>query len=374
MEPFKNVFSPELVACMATHLQQKLPAFDRDAFETPILEQLETLELKQRAQLIADHWHQCLPTDPKQRAEILLDVLHPDELDHANQPSDAQGICGWGVFPLTMVVGQHGTQDFVRSMDVLRQMTKRFSSEFGIRYFLLADQKQALHIMQSWLNERNYHVRRLISEGSRPRLPWAMQLPALIADPAPILPLLSHLRDDEHEYVRRSVANSLNDIAKDHPDLMGKLANDWMKGANKPRQKLVRHACRTLIKQGHVATLQAFGIFAPKIKLNKLCVQPAIVQFGEKLEFSCQIQSICDKPQDLIVDYILHFKKANGKLAAKVFKCSKFTLQAKQTRTLQRQHAIRPISTRRYYQGKQALSLRINGKDFGYQEFDLSMD
>ncbi|MCF6293810.1 MAG: hypothetical protein L3J04_10490 [Robiginitomaculum sp.] len=373
MEPFKNSFSQALVSCLADHLHLQVSGFDRAGFEAPILANLQELELKQRAQLIADQVHLHLPEQPAERARILLAILHPDELDHANQPSDEHGVCGWAIFALQMVVGQHGLGDFDRSMEVLRQMSKRFSSEFGIRYFLLADQARALAIMQSWLGDANRHVRRLVSEGSRPRLPWAMQLPKLVADPEPIMGLLHNLRDDEHEYVRRSVANNLNDIAKDHPDLIGDLAVEWMENAKPVRQKLLRHACRTLIKQGHETALQAFGVFPAKIEQPKINIASKTVQFGEKLQFSVEILSNSDQPQELIIDYILHFKKANGKLAPKVFKWSKFTLAAGQSRVLQKKHSIRPITTRKYYGGIQGLSLRINGKDFGYLEFELTM-
>ncbi|MBL4616397.1 MAG: hypothetical protein JKY46_01760 [Robiginitomaculum sp.] len=373
MEPFKNSFSPALVSCLADHLHLQVSGFDRAEFEAPILANLQELELKQRAQLIADQVHLHLPEQPAERARILLAILHPDELDHANQPSDEHGVCGWAIFALQMVVGQHGLGDFDRSMEVLRQMSKRFSSEFGIRYFLLADQVRALAIMQSWLGDPNRHVRRLVSEGSRPRLPWAMQLAKLVADPEPIMGLLHDLRDDKEEYVRRSVANNLNDIAKDHPDLVGDLAVKWMNNAKPLRQKLVRHACRTLIKQGHVTALEAFGIFAPNIELLNFKIDTKIINLGEKMQFDVELLSNSTVTQDLIIDYILHFKKANGKLAPKVFKWSKFTLAGGQGRKLSKAHPIRKITTRKYYGGVQGLSLRINGQDFGYQEFELKV-
>ncbi len=373
MEPFKNVFSPDLVRCIADHLQTHITKFDRREFESGILETLETLEFKARAQLIADHIHIALPQDHGERARVLYAMLHPDEEDHANQPSDAHGICGWGVQPLTTVVGQHGLQDFDRSLNLLKEMTKRSSSEFGIRFFLLADQKRALRIMTDWVHDPNRHVRRLVSEGTRPRLPWAMQLPQLMNDPSPMLPILTALRDDEEEYVRRSVANHLNDIAKDHPDLVAELANQWMVGADPRRQKLLRHACRTLIKQGHTGALAAFGLGKPFIKLKELTVQTPVVIYGDALKFSAIICSTSSKPQLLVMDYLVHFRKANGQLAAKVFKWTKFTLPPGETRTLSRAHSIRPITTRRYYEGRHELSLRINGRDFGEARFDLIM-
>ena len=373
MEPFKNLFSPQLVTCMAGHLLAHVADFDRQAFEAPILEALGRLELKQRAQLIADHVHLALPDNHCERADILAALLHPDEHDHADRPSDGDGICGWGVMPLTMVVGQHGIDDFDRSMDLLREMTKRSSSEFAVRYFLLADQPRALEIMGGWIADPNRHVRRLVSEGTRPRLPWAMQLPRLIADPLPMIPILTALRDDGEEYVRRSVANHLNDIAKDHPDLVASLAQDWMMGADKKREKLVRHACRTLVKQGHDQALAAFGLETPELELDELTVETPEVIFGDALNFSVTLRSSGARPQKLVIDYLVHFLKANGQTAGKVFKWTKLTLKPGEVRTFARTHPIRPITTRRYYPGQQGLSLRINGHDFGNAGFDLVM-
>ena len=216
-------------------------------------------------------------------------------------------------------------------------------------------------------------LRRLVSEGTRPRLPWAMQLPQLMEDPSPMLPILESLRDDKEEYVRRSVANHLNDIAKDHGDLVGALAKDWMDGADKNRERLVRHACRSLIKQGHRGALEAFGLGDPDIELETLAIQTPTVAFGDALRFAADLVSSSPKTQSLVIDYVVHFRKANGKLVGKVFKRTKITLKPGERYTLRRSHPIRPITTRRYYGGQQALSLRINGHDFGHESFELVM-
>ena len=373
MEPFKNAYSPQLVACIADHMEKQVSSFDREAFCRPILAELEKLELKERAQLIADRIHEALPDDPASRSKALLAMLHPDEFDHANGSSDSDGICGWGSMPLTMMVGQRWVADFDRAMAVQKELTKRGSSEFGVRYFLLADQERALEIMRDWIDDPNRHVRRLISEGTRPRLPWAMQLPRLIEDPSPMIPILTALRDDQEEYVRRSVANHLNDIAKDHPDRVAEIAVDWMKGADKHRQKLVRHACRTLIKQGHPRAMEAIGVSSPSVELQSLKVETGSVVYGNSLDFTATLKSESAADQSLIIDYLIHFRKANGQLAAKVFKGSRMTLPAGKTHVFSKSHPIRPITTRRYYGGRQELSLRINGRDYGSAEFDLIM-
>lgn len=345
------------------HVARHLPAVDAEALAAPILANLDSLELKARAQLIADHLHVALPADPERRAAVLEALLHPDVLDHADQPADDKGLCGWAILPLTMVVGQHGIRDFDRSMGLLREMTKRFSSEFGIRYLLLADQARALRVMEGWLGDPNRHVRRLISEGTRPRLPWAMQLPALMRDPGPVLPFLERLRDDPELYVRRSVANHLNDISKDHPALTARLAGDWMAGADKDRRALLSHACRSLIKNGDPAALAVFGRGRPEIAEAAPELSSTDLVMGDRLELALMLRSLSDAPQELTVDYVLHFRKANGKLAPKVFKGAVLTLAAREERRLRLGHVFREVTTRRHYPGEQALSFRINGMD-----------
>jgi len=373
LEPFKNNISPDLVRCIGGHVAQHHADFDRLGFEADILEELDSLELKQRAALIARHLDHHLPRELSVRFAILQAMLHPMTEVAFDRGSDEQGIRGWGMMPLGMVVAASGLEDFEASFVLLKEMTKRATAEFDVRPFLARDQDQALAIMAPWVKDESVHVRRLVSEGTRPRLPWGMRLQALVADPTPTLPLLEALKDDPEDYVRRSVANHLNDIAKDHPELVADIAKRWLKGADRNREKLVRHACRSLIKQGHTATLEAFGLNPPEIRVEGPQVLTSEVAYGDAVGFNIELVSTSSKTQDLVIDYLIHFKKANGTLAPKVFKWTKLTLAPGERLTLSRSHAIRPITTRVYYGGTQAISLRINGKDFGFSEFELVM-
>lgn len=374
MEPFKNNISPELVRCIGLHVDRHLDGFDRAAFEAEILAELDALELKQRAALIADGLDRHLPDDLNHRFDILAKMLHPMTEVAFDRGSDEHGIRGWGMMALGMVVSQSGLEDFEASFTLLKEMTKRATAEFDVRPFLDRDQDRALAIMAPWVRDDSVHVRRLVSEGTRPRLPWGLRLKKLVADPTPTLPLLEALKDDPEDYVRRSVANHLNDIAKDHPDLVAETAARWLKGADKNRDKLVRHACRSLIKQGHPATLKAFGLNPPEISVDGPVITTEKVDYGATLGFRIDLTSTGKAPQELVLDYLVHFKKANGSLAPKVFKWTKLTLQPGETLSLSRDHAIRPITTRVYYGGTQAVSLRVNGRDFGFSEFELVMD
>jgi 3-methyladenine DNA glycosylase AlkC len=362
------------VRCIGSHVAQHHSGFDRLGFEADILAELEDLELKQRAGLIARHLDRHLPRDLSSRFAILQAMLHPMTEIAFDRGSDERGIRGWGMMPLGMVVAASGLDDFDASFALLKEMTKRATAEFDVRPFLAQDQERSLAIMTPWVKDKSVHVRRLVSEGTRPRLPWGMRLQALVADPTPTLPLLEALKDDPEDYVRRSVANHLNDIAKDHPDLVAGIAKSWLKDADKPREKLVRHACRSLIKQGHTATLEAFGLNPPEIRVEGPQILTSDVAYGEAVGFNVELVSTSSHPQDLVLDYLIHFKKANGTLAPKVFKWTKLTLAPGERLTLSRSHAIRPITTRVYYGGTQAVSLRINGQDFGFSEFELVIE
>lgn len=382
-EPLKNLFNKPLIAGIGMRLQQVWPPFDRAGFVSLASKRLGSLELKQRSVQIAQALGTYLPDDYEQAVTILLTSLAPLEQPDQSEPigeggwgcaaQGEPGLAGWAIMPLTHYVSLFGLGHFDLSMALLKEMTKRFSSEFDIRTFLLADSGRALALMQDWTQDANYHVRRLVSEGSRPRLPWAMQLPDFITDPSPILPLLEALKDDPQEYVRRSVANSLNDIAKDHPDLVAKIATQWLKEASDERQKLVRHACRTLIKQGHQKTLSALGYSSPKVQIDHLKILTPKVLFGQKLEFELSMTSTIKRSQALVIDYAVHHRKANGSVTPKVFKWKTTTLKPLETQIVPRKHPMRKITTRVYYPGTHHLEILVNGTSLISQDFELLM-
>lgn len=373
-EPFKNFFSKKLIKGMGDHFSKAWSDFDRAGFIKSASKNLDTLELKERSAQITNSLKTFLPDDFKKAGNILLESLGPEEDIDVNWSNvDDRGLIGWAVMPMVDYVGLYGFEHFDFSMTLFKELTKRSSSEFGVRFFLLKEPKRTLSFFQKWTSDPNQHVRRLVSEGSRPRLPWGMQLPAFIKDPSPLLPLLEALKDDEEEYVRRSVANNLNDIAKDHPDLVAKIAKQWLKGASKDRERLVRHACRTLIKQGHQKTLRALGYGPSSIKLNKLTVLTPRVTFGEALLFELSLSSTSKKPQPLIIDYAIHHRKANGSLTAKVFKWKTTTMTSQATLNVQKKHPMRKITTRVYYPGIHKVEVLVNGVSIGSKEFELKM-
>ena len=373
-EPFKNLFNEKIIVAMGAHLAKAWPEFDRAAFAEMAIENLDDLELKERSDQITAALTACLPDDFETAAPIMLASLAPEDGgDVASAEVNSRGIEGWAVMPMTHYVGLHGLEHFDLSMTLLKEMTKRSSSEFGIRFFLIAEPERTVSVLKTWLDDPNYHVRRLITEGTRPRLPWAMRLHAFMEDPAPILSLLEALKDDREEYVRRSVANNLNDIAKDHPDIVAQVAGQWLKGADKNRQRLVRHACRTLIKQGHRGTLKALGYGPPRVELDKLEILTPRVTFGAALEFELRLTSTVNRAQPLIVDYAIHHRKASGGTSPKVFKWKTTTLAPLATLEANRKHAIKKITTRVYYPGAHRVEIFVNGISLGSEEFELIM-
>lgn len=373
-EAFKNAFNKQVITLMADIFKRTYPEFQRDEFINGCMQTLETLELKERVGLIIDQLDKLLPADFDDFSNVLLGAMHPaeDNTELAPVECDETGLRGFPAWPLIDAVMKRGIDVPEKALPVLKELTKRFSAEFSIRPFIDRYPELCLSIFDDWITDDNRHVRRLVSEGSRPRLPWGLQLKALVADPKPMLPYLEALRDDEEEYVRRSVANHLNDIAKDHPDFVAEIAADWLKGADKNREKLIRHACRTLIKQGHQGVLKAFGYDDASGMKADIHIRTPEVVYGEALEFNV-ILSGGASGQGVMVDYAIHFVKANGTTAPKVFKWKDTKLDKVGVLKTDRRHAIKPITTRKYYEGEHLLEVMVNGISLAKQPFTLVM-
>lgn len=370
---FKDFFNKALVEDMAHHLHRVWPDFDKKTFASGALKNFPALELKQRAHQIAAALGAHLPKDVPKALRIVTAALRPLRPNGELDPDPKSGIAGWAILPFGEYVAAHGLDHPKDSLAALRELTIRSTSEFAIRPFVIRHANETLRTLRVWAKDKNEHVRRLVSEGTRPRLPWGMQLKAFVKDPAPILPLLEALRDDPSEYVRRSVANSLNDIAKDHPDLVAALAGRWLKDASDARARLVRHACRTLIKAGHRATLTALGYSpAAKVRLARFSLSPSKLTFGNALTLKVEINSTSHLSQKIVLDYVVHHRKKKG-TSAKVFKWKAFTLAPGDAVSFEKKHAIRRITTRVYYPGAHKVEVMVNGKVLGGKRFALKI-
>ena len=377
-EPFKNLINPGTVAEAGRHLQRAWPAFDRRRFESLAGTGLETLEFKARAMQLADALDATLPTDFARAAEVIeASLALPLPLDALGEPvalGEAEreaGLSGWALWSLGEFVVRRGMIDVPRALRCLHALTQRFSAEFAIRPFIAQHPQPTLATLTQWVHDPSVHVRRLVSEGSRPRLPWGQRLQLLVRNPAPTLPLLRALQDDPSAYVRRSVANHLNDIAKDHPELVAQWVHDHRLGASAQRSALLRHASRTLIKQGHAPTLAAWGLGQPLRGQAELALSASRVAIGDALGLHVTLRSASAHSQTLVVDYVVHHVRANGSASPKVFKGWNLTLDARETRVLDKRHSLRPVTTRTLYPGTHRIELRINGKKVADAAFEL---
>ncbi len=374
-EPFKLLLSSDLVRLAGTHFARVLPQFPRKKFESLALDGFDGLEMKARAIRIAEALQATLPADFLHAADVIEATLLPvngDEPLGALRAGEA-GLAGWIGWSLGEVVARQGLQHPDRALVSLHALTRRFSAEFAIRPFILAHPKRCFATFAVWAKDPSLHVRRLVSEGSRPRLPWGIVLKPLVADPSPSLPLLLALQDDASDYVRRSVANHLNDIGKDHPALLATWLQQHLPAAPAQRRTVLRHASRTLIKRGDRPVLAAWGIDAPFEGSARLDIEPAQITLGQTLQLRLSLQSAAGVGQTLVIDYVLHHVRADGSSSPKVFKGWTLTLAAGERRDLQRTHPVRPITTRRYYPGQHRIEIQANGRVIAAGSFDLRM-
>ena len=374
LEPFKELFNPALVKDLAAHIKRRWKDFDDKVFVAAALKDFKDLEMKARASQIATALGAYLPRDVPRALKLLVSTLRP--LDKSGNPvkDPARGLAGMVIWPMGDYVARHGLAHIDQSLATLRELTIRSTAEFAIRPFLARDPKKTLSVMKAWAKDKNHHVRRLVSEGTRPRLPWGLRLKSFVADPKPILPILETLKNDTSDYVRRSVANSLNDIAKDHPDLVAGIAAKWMKGATKERARLVRHACRSLIKAGHGKTLAALGYSSkPEVVLKTFTLDTPTVKFGAHAAFTVELGSTAKVPQNIVLDYVVHHQKKNGETTPKVFKWKTLTLKPGDTVRLDRRHAMKAITTRSYYPGRHRIDVMVNGLTLGGGDFELAI-
>lgn len=374
-EPFKNLIHRGLVDEIARHLKRCDPEFDVARFVKLAGDGLEALEMKGRARHVAAALRATLPGDFARAAQIIEAALAPP-----NQPDDDTlpeggdgGLAGWAIWPLAEFVAERGLDAPQRALAALHALTQRFTAEWAIRPFIERHPDLAFATLRQWTTDPSPHVRRLVSEGSRPRLPWGLQLKGLIADPSPTLPLLEALQDDTSAYVRRSVANHLNDIAKDHPALIAHWLERFLPDASFERRALLRHASRTLIKRGDAAVLMAWGIGKPLKGAATLVLSAGRVAVGESFELAIELSSQAARSQTLVVDYAVHHVKANGAASPKVFKGWNLELAPRATLALRKRHSMRLITTRRYHAGRHEVDLRVNGQIVARAFFELKL-
>lgn len=392
----KNSLGTQAVNRMARIIAKAAPNLDVRTFELKALDSLEQLELKQRVDHIIEALHTIFPNDYERSAQILLNCK-----EHwiEDETGDSYGV--FAAWPFIDYSAKYGLEHPEIALNTLKELTSLFSAEFAIRPFIVEHYQLSMNALSTWANDSNEHVRRLVSEGTRPRLPWGLQLRNFIETPLDCLPLLSKLKTDESLYVRRSVANHLNDIAKDHPDLVLDTCMAWQKEMNtmlknaedtdeksrvltseenKAEQTvadvnwLIRHATRTLVKAGHPKSFALLGYTkSPNIKVSAVTLMQSSIEKEETLSFRVSLENQLKKPQKFVFDYAIHFVKANGERKAKVFKFKNCELNPGQQLDLTKDHSFKKISTRKYYAGEHLLELFINGKSVASKTFSYSL-
>lgn len=355
----KEMFDEQRFRSVAKDLSAIHPSFDSKQFLATSLQDLPDLSLMQRLRRMTESLHATLPANYRKTIGVLRQLI--PRIDR-----------GFVTLVCSDYVGLYGHDDFDTSMDALKFFTAFGSSEFAIREFLRRDLPRTLAVMETWSRDADEHVRRLASEGCRPRLPWSFKLDALIADPSPVVPILENLREDPSLYVRKSVANHLNDITKAHPDWVLDRLQDW------PRQNphtawIARHALRTLIKKGNQRALHLTGATGkPEVQIRHFTAGPGKIRLGDRLTLSVQLSSTASRPQRLVVDYAVHYVKKSGTASAKVFKWRELPLAPGETVTLSRTQVIRDFTTRTHHPGRHEIDILVNGERLARAFFDLS--
>lgn len=366
-EPLKNHFGPDVPQAIAAMIAAVHPTFPAKAFLRDALNGYDALELMPRGRHIAQTLRHHLPPCVPEAIGILR-----ASLDQPNQRSAGSVMAGFLFMPHCFFVAQYGLDDFEPAMQAQYELTQRFTAEFSIRPFLMRHPEATLQRLAQWARDPNEHVRRLVSEGTRPRLPWAPRLPTFQADPAPVLALLELLKDDPALYVRRSVANNLNDIGKDHPQILAQTARRWMVDATPEREWVVRHALRWAVKQGSPWALEILG-YGKKasVELRDASITPAKARIGESVRLAFNLHNARRRSQDVMVDLQVHFVKANGNTSTKVFKLKALTLAAGETVALSKKLSLAEMTTRKHHPGYHQVDALVNGQVFTLGGFAL---
>ncbi len=359
-DALKDMFNKKFYEQLAIELNKVEKTFNADKFVKDVTKNIDQLSLNERLRNTSIVLKQYLPGEYKKSIEVLFNVIPKFKGSYTSL-----------LFP--DFVGQYGHNDFKLSMKALHYFTQFGSSEFAIREFLKRDFPKTIKVMNTWAEDKNPHVRRLATEGSRPRLPWSFKLNEVITNPSVTSSILEKLRSDSELYVRKSVANHLNDISKDNTSYMLDLINSWDK-KNQHTAWIIKHASRTLIKKGNVESLDVFG-FEKNVKLSieNLKLNRSKLNLGESLQFEFDVISQKSKSQKLVIDFKIFYRKKNGELSPKVFKLKELELKPKQLVSINKSHRFQDFTTRKHYSGKHIIEIMINGNVYSKKEFMLSV-
>lgn len=368
----KTYFNQKLVNELARSIKSVYSIFDEEKFEKACLPFDVNQALMERSKKVKNALNLCLPIDFALAGKIII-----DSFEIQSKPSEEVKWMDFMYFPIGQFIEENGCEKeyLPLSFQLIEQLTIKFTAEFCIRKFISRFPKETITKLNSWVNHPNHHVRRLVSEGTRPRLPWASQLNQFIKDPTPTLAFLELLKEDESKYVQKSVANHLNDITKDHPQLVLSILEQWNKSENPNTKWIIRHALRNELKKGNPTALKIMG-FDPdiKIKLIEFNIHDKEIKIGGHVSFTCTIEleeTDSKEAKNLMIDYNVYYKKANGNLTPKTFKLSSKKLKNGEQFTFSKKQSFKVISTRTFHPGEHKIEIQINGKKIISKSFEL---
>ncbi len=358
---FKDRFNDESLNKLALEIQTVYNGFRVEKFlKSTMDETWDGLEFKQRVMQISVNLGKYLPADYKTAIHIIDKVI-------MNYDICLDGFVIF--FPTFVELYGQDKENWDVSMAALARYTQYASAEFAVRSFIINDERRMMAQMTAWAKHDNEHVRRLASEGCRPRLPWGRALPRFQKDPSPVLCILEQLKADPSPYVRKSVANNLNDISKTHPDLVVKIARDWY-GKDKHTDWIVKHGCRTLLKKGNSDVLGILGFAdAGCVKVDGFSLGAASVFIGENMTFSFEIEA--KKTTKVRLEYGIDYVKANGKRNRKIFQISELIFKENGKKPYTKTHSFADASTRKHYPGIHSVTLIVNGAERGTLDFEV---
>lgn len=362
-EPLKNVYDHSFIEQFSATVATVWPGFNPQRFEEEVFgHEWDSLELKQRMRRLSSVLHRHLPdTYPAQLAYLLRIV---DALETQGERG------GFAYMFLPDFVEYYGLGDLEISLEAMERITQFTSCEFAIRPFLLAQQENVMARMLQWSQHPHAHVRRFASEGCRPRLPWAMAIPGLKKDPSPILPILENLKADGSLFVRRSVANNLNDIAKDHPDVVAQVVEKW-KGSSPETNWIIRHGCRTLLKKAHPSAYELFDLNKTvDCEVRNLRLSAGKLKIGDRLKFSFALHT-GKRAAKFRLEYAVYYRKANGNWSRKIFQLTEKSFSPRQIYLFQKEQRFQDFTTRKHYPGEHKLAIVVNGQETASSHFLL---
>lgn len=362
---FKDWFDQSAAELLAEQMRKPFPRFPRKKFIQSATHQIESKEFLDRVKQFSSALKQSLPQHIPDALSIIRESF-PPALETCESISG-----GWLQWPVGQFIADHGVSCFDDSMRTMVELTQRFSAEFAIRPFIELAPEKTLAYLMDLTRHPNPHVRRWCSEGIRPRLPWGKRLDQFIINPAPILPILERLTGDRELYVRKSVANNLNDISKDHPDI----AIDFCGKLNETRcphaEWIQKHALRSLVKSGNAVALKSLGYGMPRDLTVDLLVFPQRIRIGDSIRIEARIQNSGGQSIPIMIDYVIGFVRQNNRVGRKVFKGSSISLPGKKTHTFQKSHRIQFTTVRRLYPGRHTVGIQINGCVVAQSGFEL---